>query len=76
MKEIEFITNEKMKDVLLLLEEAANRKADVAFNLFTISNYAAYLENFHSDILKSLLDPSSHHGEGYMPLQTFISYLP
>jgi hypothetical protein len=50
-------------------------KIKAAYNLFTISSYNCYLENFHSDIIASILDTSAPHREGNKFLHLFISYL-
>ncbi|RXM44172.1 PD-(D/E)XK nuclease family protein [Flavobacterium sp. YO64] len=45
------------------------------FNLFTISSYNAYLENFHSDVIKLLLDPQERHGHRTVFFELFLDYL-
>jgi len=50
-------------------------KKQATFNLFTISSYNAYLENFHSDIIASLLNPNGLHNQKYTFLNLFINYL-
>lgn len=50
-------------------------KRQASYNLFTISSYNSYLENFHSDILASLLNPEGLHQQGYTFLHLFIAYL-
>ncbi len=50
-------------------------KKQVSYNLFTISSDNSYRENFHSDIIASLLDPRGLHQQGYTFLHLFIEYL-
>jgi hypothetical protein len=46
-----------------------------SFNLFTISSYNSYLENFHSDIIALLLDPQERHLQNNAFLNLFLDYL-
>lgn len=50
-------------------------KTDIGFNVFTISSDFYYRENFHSDIVKSFLNPQEKHNEGYKYLRLFIDLL-
>lgn len=45
------------------------------FNLFILISDTYYKENFHSDILKSLLDQHENHNEGFKFLKLFLEYL-
>ena len=61
-----------------LHKEYENRNAnrsEIGFNVFTLSSDLYYRENFHSDIIKSLLDPQEKHNEGYKYLHIFIEML-
>src|SRR4029077_16538447 len=51
------------------------RQVDLGFNLFAIVSELYYRENFHSDILKVLLDPQSPHGYGDKALRLFLVFL-
>lgn len=51
------------------------KQQQASFNLFTISSYNSYIENFHSDIIASLLNPNAPHSEQYSFLHLFIDYL-
>lgn len=56
------------------LERNKNR-AEIGFNVFTLSSDLYYRENFHSDIIKSFLNPFEKHNEGNKYLHTFIALL-
>lgn len=66
-------------DVALLARtfDANLKKRDVelGFNLFTIVSDRYYQENFHSDILKALIDPKSKHGERDKYLNLFLNFI-
>ncbi len=51
------------------------KKQEVAYNVFNLSSYNNQLENFHSDIIASFLNPYDLHNEGNIFLMEFISYL-
>lgn len=51
------------------------KQQQASFNLFTISSYNSYLENFHSDIIASLLNPHAPHTQSTTFLFLFIDYL-
>ena len=55
-------------------KEVKKEKELAGYNLFTISSSTYYLENFHSDIICSLLDPFGLHNERYTFLNIFIEY--
>ena len=68
----------ELKETKELHEEYKNRskdKADIGFNVFTLSSDFYYRENFHSDIVKSLLNPHGKHNEGLKYLHIFIELL-
>jgi len=48
------------------------RDFDIGFNLFAIISQLYYRENFHSDILKALIDPKGKHQEQ----ETFLHIFP
>ncbi len=50
-------------------------RSEIGFNAFTISSDLYYRENFHSDIMKSFLDPHEKHNEGNKYLHNFIDLL-
>lgn len=46
-----------------------------SYNLFTVSSYNSYLENFHSDVISILLNPEERHKRGSNFLNLFLDYL-
>lgn len=75
MNALEILQHPQIKELAKKQEEVNRQKAKAGYNLFTISSYTAHLENFHSDVIASLLDPDGLHGEGYTFLHLFIDYL-
>jgi hypothetical protein len=73
--EIALLESDEIKSIISLKQEALRLQADAAYNLFTLSTYNSHLENFHSDIIASLLSPVGMHGEGAIFLNLFIDYL-
>lgn len=65
----------ELKAILELTKEGKVQQQEAAYNLFTLSSYNNQLENFHSDVLASLLDPNALHNEGARFLTLFIDYL-
>jgi hypothetical protein len=55
--------------------ERNKNKTEIGFNVFTISSDFYYRENFHSDIVKSFLNPQEKHNEGSKYLHTFIDLI-
>ena len=51
------------------------RYVDIGFNLFAIVSDLYYRENFHSDILKAVLDPTSPHQEKEKYLHLFLDFI-
>lgn len=60
------------EDIKTLL---ARRGKSIGFNAFALVSDIYYRENFHSDIIAAILNPSSSHGEGKLFLRLFINYL-
>lgn len=75
MQIFDLLTNPQIKNLVLQQNEVDTRKADAGYNLFTISSYNSYFENFHSDIIASLLDTNGLHNEKNSFLLLFIDYL-
>lgn len=72
---VDIITSPEMKaihDKYLAVQEK-NKQA--AYNLFTLSSYNNQKENFHSDVIASLLSPVGKHNEGNKFLLLFIDFL-
>lgn len=51
------------------------RNAPLGFNAFSLVSDFYYRETFHSDIIGSILDPASPHGEGALFLRLFVEFL-
>ena len=51
------------------------RDVDLGFNLFAIISELYYRENFHSDILKALIDPKGKHQEQETFLYLFLEFI-
>jgi len=51
------------------------RDVDIGFNLFAIISELYYRENFHSDILKALIDPKGKHQEQETFLNLFLEFI-
>jgi hypothetical protein len=75
MELIEFLNHPEIWEIVQQYNKTKLHKKQVSYNLFTISSYNSYLENFHSDIIASLLDPQGLHQQGYTFLNLFIEYL-
>lgn len=71
----ELLNHEKIEEFVLQYRLNKDAKKQASYNLFTISSYNSYLENFHSDIIASLLDPNGLHQEGGKFLEIFIEFL-
>ena len=48
---------------------------DLGFNPFALMSDMYYRENFHSDIIRTILDPNGSHGEKGLFLLSFINLL-
>lgn len=67
-----------LQEIKEISKEYINSKTEVSeigFNAFTIASDLYYRENFHSDIIKALLDPNEKHGEKDKYLNLFIELL-
>jgi len=53
-------------------QKIAERERKKRFNIFDVLRYIRKDENFHSDIIAYLLNPSQRHGLGNKPLELFI----
>lgn len=68
-------TDPVIHTLLQKLQKARREQQLASYNIFTISNQFQARENFHSDIISSLLNPLGLHGEGYSQLNLFIQFL-
>ena len=64
------------KEISPFLARISRWKNDpLGFNAFSLVSDYYYRETFHSDIIGSILDPQSPHGEGSVFLRLFIEFL-
>lgn len=75
MDTIELLNNTEIQEIVSVYRNNKLKKKKASYNLFSISSYNSYLENFHSDIIASLLNPSELHGQGYKFLNLFVQFL-
>jgi len=75
MNVISFLKSDLVSKIVS--EQAAIRikQQEASYNLFTISSYNSYIENFHSDIIASLLNPYAAHNQAHTFLLLFIDFL-
>jgi hypothetical protein len=71
----ELIKSKDLENILKSYDDAKLEKEKVSYNLFSLSSYNNQLENFHSDIIASLLNPKSLHGEKNKYLNLFLEFL-
>jgi len=57
------------------LDEVKKEIEKSSFNIFSISSTNSHKENYHSDILALLLDPSEKHEAGEIYLNLFLDFL-
>jgi len=70
-----WLNHPDLQDILQNNESVKNLKRQVAYNLFTLSSSTSHLENFHSDVIASLLNPKGLHECGDRFLHIFIDYI-
>jgi len=64
------------KEISPFLARISRWKNDpLGFNAFSLVSDYYYRETFHSDIIGSILDPQSPHGEGSVFLRLFLDFL-
>ena len=72
-----------LQDIERFLKENAARlrrlgdrtDTSLGFNAFALVSDTYYRENFHSDIIRAILDPHSGHGEGVLFLKKFVDFI-
>jgi len=69
------LSHPKLHAILEQYNRNKEEKESVAYNIFNLSSYNNQLENFHSDIIASLLDPAGMHMQKDVFLKAFIHYL-
>lgn len=70
-----FIGQKEFKNLDLRLKDVQDELRLNSYNLFTVSSYNSYLENFHSDVISILLDPSERHKQENIFLDLFLDFL-
>ncbi len=68
-------SNQILEEIISDIEKLEQEKQEVSYNLFNLSSVNNHKENFHSDIIKSLLDIKGLHKEGDKFLKKFIDFL-
>ncbi|TKC59177.1 hypothetical protein FBD94_16735 [Pedobacter hiemivivus] len=70
-----FIQQKEFDNINKRLQSIQDEMQMNSFNLFTISSYNSYLENFHSDVIAILLNPDERHKKDNCYLNLFLDYL-
>lgn len=70
-----FISQEGFQNLSLRLQNVKKEIEQNSFNLFTISSYNSYLENFHSDVIALLLNSNERHNQSNTFLNLFLEFL-
>jgi len=63
------------KSISKSYDKSKKDKSEIGFNVFNITSDLYYRENFHSDIIKALLDPKEKHNQNTKFLYLFIDLL-
>ena len=70
-----FILHQKFENIDKEIERIERERQNNGFNLFTISSYNSYLENFHSDVIALLLSPKERHLQKERFFKLFLYFL-
>ena len=70
-----FIYRPEFENLKGKLDEVKKEIGKSSFNIFSISSVNSHKENYHSDILALLLDPSEKHEAGEIYLNLFLDFL-
>jgi hypothetical protein len=70
-----FIQQKEFDNIYLRLKSIQDELKLNSYNLFTLSSYNSYLENFHSDVISILLDPNERHNQDSLFFNLFLDYL-
>lgn len=70
-----FLSQKEFKNIDKRLKNIQNEIQLNSYNLFTVSSYNSYLENFHSDVIAILLNPDERHKQQNIFLNLFLDYL-
>lgn len=72
-----------LENIKAFLRENASRMRRISdrkgtslcFNAFALVSDTYYRENFHSDVIRAILDPRAGHGEGPLFLKKFVEFI-
>jgi hypothetical protein len=70
-----FINNNDINELNRQLLSIQDEMTTNSYNIFSVSSYNTYLENFHSDVIAMLLNPSEKHNKKNLYLNLFLDYL-
>lgn len=70
-----FLSDRHIQGIGWEYNEAKDSQPENPFNVFTMVSDLYYRENFHSDIIKTFLDPVENHNEGAAFLYAFIDFI-
>jgi hypothetical protein len=70
-----FINQKEIQNIFLKLKSIQDEIKSNSYNLFTLSSYNTYLENFHSDVISILLNPNERHKQDSLFINLFLEYL-
>ena len=71
----DFLTHKKFENIDKEIQRIEQERQNNGFNLFTISSYNSYLENFHSDVIALLLSPKERHLQKERFFKLFLYFL-
>ena len=71
----DFVSHKKFENIDKEIEKIEQERQNNGFNLFTISSYNTYLENFHSDVIALLLSSKERHLQQERFFKLFLSFL-
>lgn len=72
---LSLLQNQELKNIISDFDTIGTDKGLYEYNIFSISKLGTQLEDFHSDIIYSLLNPSGLHNEGNIYLKMFLEFL-
>jgi hypothetical protein len=72
---LSLLHNQELKTIINNFDKIGSDKHLFEYNIFSISKLGTQLENFHSDIIYSLLNPNGLHKEGNVYLKLFLEFL-
>ncbi len=75
MVTIELLKSKEIQSIISKQKEIDKNNNLNSWNIFTLSSYNNQYENFHSDIIASLLDPYGEHSEQNLFLNEFLEFL-